>query len=344
MEATPGMTRRGLLWLAAAAPARTAPQPLKGRIAAALRKQLDLIAPPSGEPGRVKGKDAAALLAMSFELVHGLEKRPHYRAAALTLAGRVLREMQAMPAGVLMIKEKRGGAMGGGPPALGWYAGFLGYIFHRAGGRAADLQYLAGVLDRFPWNPEGWWSATVDSSGRSIMPLDKPTPVNKNAGMAMACAMLSEFVRPFDAAISSRLRDKTVRCLERQIFPAQVADGSWHYGLTGRDPNNKDATGYFMLTAGLLIRLSLFAPTFRSPALDRALARAAEYAARTVPGRYDCGDDFKRFSALALLLWHGGRTAEAAKALECTLGHYPYEDRGQEGGKAAIDAATILLL
>jgi hypothetical protein len=344
------MTRRQLLWMAAA-PAAAAEPAVKERVASALRRQLESVAGSEVNPPRIKGKDAAALLAMGFDAMHGLEGNASFARAAVSLSDGVLEGMRATPTGVMMIKEKRGGAMGGGPPALGWCATALGLVYRRSGGRGGDLRYLAGVIDRFPWNPEGWWSASVEIDGRSVMPLDKPTPVNKNAAMAMACAVLGDCVRTLEPALSTRLHTKASTCLERQIYPAQQPDGYWHYGLTGRDPNNKDSLGYFMLTAGLLVRLSLFAPSFRTPGLKRALGRAEEFAERRIlpmlggsgAERYDCQADLKRASQLAVLLWHGGYGPQTAKALDCWLRNYPYSDRGQEGGKSASDAAAMLL-
>src|SRR5207244_3808504 len=162
-----------------------------------------------------------------FEMMNEASSEARYRRAALQLADRVLAAMKKMPVGVLAIKEKEKPGekvMGGGPPALGWYAAALGHVYRRAGGRGDDILYVAGVLDRFAWNPKGWWAATVDvKDGHSPLPLDKPSPVNKNCGMALAAATLSEAVKGLDAKLSESLRAKTLRCLHEQIFPAQLS-------------------------------------------------------------------------------------------------------------------------
>ena len=57
--------------------------------------------------------------------------------------------------------------------------------------------------------------------------------INKNAGMALAAGVLSEWVREIDPALSARLKAKVEKCVDRQIIPAQEPDGFWHYGLSG---------------------------------------------------------------------------------------------------------------
>lgn len=353
------MTRRHLLCLGAAAvAARAQSADLQARAAAVLRKQRDSLIDADGAVVRLKGKAADGLMAACFEMTG-------YRPAALVCADRVLGAMKKMPAGVLAIKEKEKPGekvMGGGPPALGWYAAALGHVYRRAGGRKNDILYVAQVLDRFAWNPKGWWAATVDvTDGHSPVPLDHASPINKNCAMAMACATLSEAVRTLDAGLAGSLREKTVRCLREQIFPAQTSDGFWHYGLTGNDPNNKDVHGYFMLTIELLVGLKRFAPSFRDTGLDQALARAEGYAAKNIapctdpysgrmaavktkstPAHYDVAADPKRGYMLSVALVDGNYEEQAAKIVANALEHFPAGDRGQDGAHCSYALALIL--
>ena len=357
--------REFLSTLAATLAAAPAPG-LKAQTAAALRKHLDLLLAPDGAPVALKGKAADALTAMCFEILHGFGGDGRHRHAALTLADRVLRNMRAMPAGVLAIKEKgESHTMGGGPPALGWYASILGYLYHLAGGRDADLLYLAGVIDRYPWNPGGWWAHTVDvRDGRPIGPLDKPSQINKSAAIAMAAAALGEYAAPLDAKLSASLRAKTRTCLDRHIIPAQESDGYWHYSGEKQDPKNKDVLGYFVLSTELLIWLARFAPAYRDAALARAIAKAEEFASRNIapvtdpftgsgisrwttpstPAHYNVAEEPKRGFALGVVLVDGGYSEQAEKIVVRALDHFPYGDRGQEAAKCAHDLATIVSL
>jgi hypothetical protein len=352
------VTRREFLWMAAAIPARAQTADLKVRMAAVLRKHLDSLLSPDGSVARLKGKAADGMMAACFEIAHETFGEARYHAAALQLADRVLAGMRKMPVGVLAIKEKdKPGdkVMGGGPPALGWYAAALGHVCNRP----EDLRYVAGVLDRFAWNPKGWWAATVDvKDGHSPLPMDKPSPVNKNAGMALACATLSEAAKDTDAQLAASLREKTLRCLHDHILPAQLPDGFWHYGLTGRDPNNKDVHGYFLLTTELLIALTEFAPSFRDAALEKAIAKAEAYAAKNIapntdpytgkaaapktastPAHYDVAADPKRGYMLSVALVHGKYNDQAEKIAGNALDHFPSGDRGQDGAHCAYAMA-----
>jgi hypothetical protein len=338
---------------------------LKTPAAAALRKHLDLVLAPDGAPVALNGKAAEALTAMCFEILYGVSGDPAHRRVAMILADRVLHNMKAMPVGVLAIKEKgEAGTMGGGPPALGWYASILGYLYHRAG-READVVYLAGVLDRYPWNPGGWWPASVDvRDGRPLIPIEKPSQINKCAAMAMACGALGEYVQPLDAKVAASLRMKTAKCLTAHIIPAQESDGFWHYGGEARDPKNKDVLGYFVLSIELLIWLVHFAPSYRSATLDRAIAKAEEFAARNIapvtdpftgsslsrwttaatPAHYDIAEEPKRGFALGVALLHGGYREQAEKIIGYALDHLRYGNRGEEAAKCAHDLATIVTL
>jgi hypothetical protein len=355
------VTRRELLWMAAAVPARAENAELKTRIAVVLRKHLDSLLSTDGSAAHLKGKAADGMMAACFEMAHETFGDGRYHAAALQLADRVLAGMRKMPVGVLAIKEKdKPGdkVMGGGPPALGWYAAALGKVCKRA----EDLRYVAGVLDRFAWNPKGWWAATVDvKDGHSPLPMDKPSPVNKNAGMALACATVSEAVKALDAKQSESLRQKTLRCLHEQILPAQLPDGFWHYGLTAHDPGNKDVHGYFMLTTELLIALTKFAPSFQDAALEKAIAKAEAYAAKNIapntdpyagdaaapktastPAHYNVAADPKRGYMLSVALVHGKYKDQAEKIAGHALDNFPSGDRGQDGAHCAYALSLCL--
>jgi hypothetical protein len=318
---------------------------LRNRMTAVLRKHVDSLIAADGSVAGIKGKDAESLVAMSMEVAHGVSGESRYRRAAVQLSDRVLKRMRSTAFGVLPIKEKGPEKfIGGGPPALGWYAGCLGYVYHQAGGRAGELGYLAGVLDRFPWNPEGFWANTIDVATGKPKVLDRPTPMNKNAAMAMACAALSEYVRKQDAPMAERLRSKAASCLHGRILPAQQPDGYWHYGLTGRDPAGKEVLGYFMLGAGLLVRLRVLAPSFRTAELDRALNKAAEFAAKKIgPARFDVADEPKRGFDLAMLLVDADYGEAAEKIMNHALDHFPYGNRGQDGARCVNSLAALLL-
>ena len=340
---SPSIPRRAFLWLPAVATADTG---ITARATAAVRRHLNLLLDASGNPVTIKGKDAAALISISFEILHASTGDARYRRAAVELAGRVLAAMRATPTGVLPIKEKERGEktfVGGGPPALGWYAACLAWVLDRAGGREADIEYVAQVVDRFPWNPDGWWANTIEAATGRPDVLDRPTPVNKNASMVMAAAVLSEALPPAGAALAARLRAKGLTCLRRRILPAQMSDGYWHYGLTGNDPKNKEVLGYFMLSAGLLIRVRKLAPSFRDAALDAALDRAAQFAVSRIAGRFDAATDPRRVFDLILLLADTGRTAQAASILDASFDQFPYGNAGQDGGRCACDLATLLV-
>ena len=124
----------------------------------------------------MKGKTSEGNGALAFYLMFEITGEQKFRKAALTLADQVLKDMRATKHGVLPIKEKDkpGGEkiIGGGPPALGAYASGVAYILHKEGGRNDDLKYIATVLDRYPWNEEGWWASTIDVDDRRIETAD----------------------------------------------------------------------------------------------------------------------------------------------------------------------------
>ena len=65
------------------------------------------------------------MTALAFYQMYELTGNPNYRAAAVALADRIVKDMKATKHGVLYIKEKDSGGGesigGGGPPAFGWY-------------------------------------------------------------------------------------------------------------------------------------------------------------------------------------------------------------------------------
>src|SRR6266853_2618171 len=259
----------------------------KSRLAVATTKHLNLLLDADGAVGSLKGKTAEGQEALAFYLMFEITGDQRFRRAALTLCDRVLKDMRETKFGVLAIKEKEkaGGdkIMGGGPPALGFYTANAAYILHKEGGRDDDRKYIARVLDQYPCNEKGWWSADIDvATGESKVPLSKPSIINKSASIAMAAGALSEYLREIDPALSTRLKEKTDTFIYRQLIPAQLDDGFWHYSLGENDPKNKDILGYFMLTTQVLMELQHFNPAYREPKLDAALAKAQAFAAKCI--------------------------------------------------------------
>jgi hypothetical protein len=342
-------------------------QAFKARLLAATTRHLNLLLGADGSVVSLKGKTAAAQEAMAFHLLFELTGDQKYRRAALTLADRILQDMRATKFGVLPIKEKDkpGGAviLGGGPPALGFYTSRTAYVLHQAGGRNNDLKYLASVLDQFPWNEDGWWSADIDvKTGESKVPLTKPSPINKNAAVAMAAGIVGEYVREIDPPLAARLKQKADKCISTQIIPAQEADGFWHYGLTGNDPKNKDVLGYFMLTTHVLMELQKLNPAYREARLNSAVHKAQAFALRCIapmtapnngpacrehatpatPSHYTLEDDFKRGFELGFILIGSGNMSEGLKIMDASMRHFPFDDAGQGGARAGEFSALVL--
>lgn len=358
----------GATLLLAAEPGRGADlAAFQSRLTAATTKHLHLLLNTDGSVRELKGKTAEGQEAFAFYLMFELTREPKFRAAALSLADRVLRDMRATKFGVLAIKEKEKGDyekfMGGGPPAFGFYTANVAYILHREGGRADDLKYLATVLDRFPWNEKGWWSQDIDvETGESKVPLSKPSIINKSATVAMAVGMVGEFVRDIDPALAARLRQKADTCIYQQIIPAQQEDGYWHYSLLEKDPKGKDVLGYFMLTTHVLMELQHFVPAYREPKLDAALRKAQAFALKNIapmtdpnpgpasreratpgtPSHYSLAKESKRGFELGAILLGAGEYDEGIKIMDAAIQHFPYGDAGQDGAHAAAPAAVIL--
>lgn len=339
----------------------------RSRLLAATTRHADRLLRPDGSVVALKGKAADGDEALAFYRLFEATGDPRYRAAALALAGRILGAMRATKFGVLEIKEKEKGdgetIAGGGPPAMGFYVSAVACILHREGGRADDLRYLAGVIDRFPWNESGWWASTIDvKTGESKLPMSKPAIINKTASVAMAAGLLSEAVRGLDPELSARLRRKVDRCVYDQILPAQLADGFWHYSLTENDPKNKDVLGYFMLTTHVLRELQAFNPAYREPRLDAALRRAQDFALRCIapmtdpnrgppcaahatagtPRHYSLAEEPKRGFQLGAVLLGGGHHDAGIKIMDAALAHFPHGNAGMDGAHAAGPSAAIL--
>ncbi len=353
-----------------AAPAMNRPESLtafKAQLQTTLTRHLNTLLRDDGSLRAFKGKTSEGNGALSFYLMYEATGEQKYRKAALTLANQVLKDMRATKFGVLPIKEKEkaGGTtiIGGGPPALGAYASSVAYVLHKDGGRIDDLLYVATVLDRFPWNESGWWASTIDiKTGESKEPMSKPSIINKTAAIAMAAGTLSAYVRDIDPALSARLKQKTDTCIYRQILPAQLADGFWHYSLTGNDPNDKDVLGYFMLTTTELMNLQRFNPAYRDERLTAAIRRAQafaltriapmtepnpgpagkDHATRGTPSHYSLSEDLKRSFQLGHVLFGGGYRDEGMKIMNAALAHFPIGNAGQDGGHAAEPSALIL--
>ena len=339
----------------------------KSRLLEATTRHLNLLLTADGEVVSLKGKTGEGEAAFAFYLTFEAAGDQRYRRAALTLADRVLKNMRATKFGVLPIKEKEKPdgktILGGGPPALGFYTANVAYILHQEGGRNDDLIYLAKVIDAYPWNTNGWWSADIDvKTGESKNPMSKPSPNNKTAAVAMAAGMLSEALRSIDSELAARLKQKTDQCLYHQVIPAQAEDGFWHYSLSGNDPKDKDILGYFMLTTQVLMELQRFNPAYCEPKLDAAIQKAQIFALNCIapmtdpntnvacathttpstPRHYTLTDEPKRGFELGLILIGGGHFDEGIKIMDASLTHFPFGNTGQSGAHAAAPAAVIL--
>ena len=341
----------------------------KSRLLTATKRHLNMLLGDDGSVASLKGKGGDGEEALAYYRVFEITGDQRFRKAALSLADRVLKDMRATKFGVLPIKEKEkpGGEtiIGGGPPAMGFYVASVACILHREGGRADDLKYLAGVLDRFPWNDGGWWASTIDvKTGESKLPMDKPSIINKTASVAMAAGMLSEAMREIDPELSARLKQKTDKCVYGQIIPAQLEDGFWHYSLGENDPKNKDILGYFMLTTHVLMELQHFNPAYREPKLDAAIHKAQAFALKCIapmtdpntgpacaahstpstPKHYVLADEPKRGFQLGLILMGAGELGEGIKIMDASLKHFDFGNAGMDGVHAAAPSAAILTL
>jgi hypothetical protein len=342
-------------------------QAFKATLQTTLNRHLNQLLGDDGSVASLKGKTAEGNSALAFYLMFEVTGEQKCRKAALALADQVLKDMRATKFGVLPIKEKDkpGGEkiVGGGPPALGSYASAVAYILHKEGGRNEDLKYIATVLDRFPWNEEGWWASTIDvATGESKLPMTKPTIINKTAAIAMAAGIVSAYVSDIDTELSARLKHKTDKCIYSQIIPAQEADGFWHYSLSDNDPQDKDVLGYFMLTTKELMDLQKFNPAYREEKLNAALHKAqafalkciapmtdpntgapcGEHATRGTPSHYSLKVDSKRSFQLGLILIGAGHQDEGIKIMNAALDHFPVGNGGQDGAHAAEPSALIL--
>jgi hypothetical protein len=341
----------------------------RARLIAAETKHLDALLAPDGKVADLKGKSTVSMTALSYYLMFEMNANPKYRTAAVELADRTLKDMKAAKFGVLYIKEKEraGGEKfaGGGPPAFGWYCAALGYIYSKEGGRNDDLKYIATILDKFPWNDQGWWSADIDvNTGVSKQPMTKPSPINKNASIVLASAMMSQLLKDIDPDMSTRLKHKADQCLYKQILPAQQPDGFWHYGLTEKDPENKDILGYFMVTSEALIQLPQFTDSYRDPAFNAAVDKAGVFALREIasltepnkgtpnlkrttqstPPHYSFPGELKRGFQLGPILLGSGEYDEAVKIIDQAVKYFPYGNVGEDGAHAAGPTARMILM
>jgi hypothetical protein len=348
-------------------PPKAAVEAFRTRLLAATTRHLDLLLAPDGSVDSLKGKTADGQEALAFYLMFEITSEQKYRRGALSLADRVLKDMRETKFGVLAIKEKEKpdgeSFMGGGPPAFGFYTANVAYLLDEEGGRNDDLKYIATVLDQYPWNEGGWWSADIDvKTGESKVPMSKPSPINKTASVAMAAGMVSEYVRGIDAELSARLKHKADKCIYEQIIPAQEVDGFWHYSLSGNDPKNKDILGYFMLTTQVLMELQRTNRSYREPKLTAAVQKAQalalkciapmtdpnqglacpEHATSSTPRHYSLGDEPKRGFQLGLILIGAGTFDEGIKIMDASMQHFPFGDAGQEGARSAEVSAIIL--
>lgn len=339
----------------------------QSKLRAATLKHLDLLLSDDGSVGAMKGKTSAGQEAFAFYLIFERTGNPKYRAAAVALADRILKDMRATKFGVLPIKEKEkpGGdtIMGGGPPAFGFYTSRVAYILAKEGGRNDDLKYVATAVDQYPWNEGGWWSADIDvKTGDSKVPLSKPSPINKTASVAMAAGIISELIKEIDPALSAKLKQKADKCIYSQVIPAQEADGFWHYSLSGKDPKNKDILGYFMLTTEVLMELQRFNAAYREPKLNEALHKAQDFALKCIapmtdpftgppcrvhstpstPSHYSFADESKRGFELGIILLEAGHLEAGMAITDASVKHFPYGNAGEDGAHAAEPLAIYL--
>ena len=339
----------------------------KARLLAATTRHLNSLLGEDGSVVSLKGKTGEGEVALAFYQTFEVTGDQRYRRAALTLADRVLKNMRGTKFGVLPIKEKEKSdgkkIVGGGPPALGFYTANIAYILHQEGGRKDDLIYLAKVIDAYPWNTNGWWSADIDvKTGESKNPMSKPSPNNKTAAVAMAAGMLSEALRSIDPELSGRLKQKADQCIYHQVLPAQLEDGFWHYSLSGNDPKDKDILGYFMLTTRVLMELQHFNPVYREPKLDAAIHQAQAFARKCIapmtdpntnvacaahtttstPHHYTLADESKRGFELGQILIGAGHLDEGIKIMDASLPYFPFANTGQDGAHAVAPSAAIL--
>ncbi|HEY2413053.1 MAG TPA: hypothetical protein VGI40_12460 [Pirellulaceae bacterium] len=342
-------------------------QALEAKLQATLTRHLNKLLSDDGSVVSLKGKTADGSGALAFYLTFEITGEQKFRQAALSLADQVLKDMRATKFGVLPIKEKEkpGGEKitGGGPPALGAYTASVAYILHKEGGRSDDLRYVATVLDRYPWNEDGWWASTIDvATGESKLPMTKPSIINKTAAIAMAAGIVSPYLRDIDLEMSARLKQRADKCIYGQIIPAQEPDGFWHYSLSDNDPMDKDVLGYFMLTTKELMDLQKFNPAYREEKLATAVQKAQAFAlqciapmtdpnsgppcpqhtTRGTPSHYSLQEDSKRGFQLGLILIGGGHTEEGIKIITAALNHFPIGNAGQDGAHAAEPSALIL--
>lgn len=361
-----------LLFFALAAPAFAQSQDLAGfrsRLMTATTKHLDLLLDANGNVAELKGKSSETMTASAYYLMYERTGNPKYRAAAVQLAGRIGKSMKATKFGVLYIKEKDKGEgkviPGGGPPAFGWYVATTAWIYGREGGHEAELRYIAKVLDEFPWNEQGWWSADIDvRTGESKQPMTKESPINKNAAMVVAAYRVSEAMSKIDPALSRRLKAKADQCLYRKILPLQEPDGYWHYGMNGNDPKNKDILGYFMVTMDALIQVRHFSGFAVTPDFTASMARAAGFAGGCIapmtdpnkgagckerstpntPAHYDVAEDPRRGFQLGLTLIGSGNYKQGIPIVDETLKNFPYGNAGSDGSHAVHPCSLMLAL
>jgi hypothetical protein len=341
----------------------------RSRLLAATTKHLDLLLSAESKVVELKGKGADGMTALAFYQVYELTGNPKYRAAAVELAGRIVRDMKATKHGVLYIKEKGAGDEaidGGGPPAFGWYTAAAAYIYHKEGGKDEEIKYLATVIDRYPWNEEGWWANAVDiKTGQPKVPLTKAGAINKSAAMAMCAGMAAEYVKDLDPALSARLKAKADKCVYKRILPAQESDGFWHYGFKGTDPKNKDVLGYFMVTTHALTQLQSCTKSYSDHTLQAALDKAYTFASTTIapmtdpnpgparpskratagtPAHYKLAEEPKRGFQLGVLLFAGKHYADGVPIMDSALKHFSKGNARMDGAHAAGPSALMLTL
>jgi len=306
----------------------------------AITGHLHQLLTPDGKAPELKGTSTIVRTAFAFCLLGEHSGDTRYIAAGRDLADGVLHEMRATKFGVLPADQatEADDAPGGGPPALGEYVADLAYIYRYEDKREADLKYLGNVIDQYPWNEDGWWAADVDAAtGKPESPPATPSPIYKNASLILAADILATALKDIDAPLAARLKAKADKCLDRKILPAQKRDGSWPYGLAGKDPADKDIVGYFLLTNRFLMELQHF--FVYDTRLESAVERSGVFASKHLAP--DPKQPRRGFQ-VAILLAATGQTAACLKTIDTTLPQLPTGDTGPEGARAIESCALVL--
>lgn len=339
------------------------------RLSTKLRSHLDYLVN-NNLVDNLDGKSTDGMMALAYYLTYERTGVTSYKTAAVQLADQILSEMRNTPTGVISIKVVDGVEYGG-PPSFAWYTAYAAYVLNKVGGRTADLLYIANSVNNYYWYGDlypgqDWWASDVQVENGQPDPTEdptKPTPINKNASMAMAAAMLSSYVAGIDSTLSAKLKSKADASIYNEIIPAQEADGFWHYNLDGNDPNDKDVLGYFMLTTTALVNAKKFTTYYNNPTFDTALNKAYAFALSDIapmtdpntgpqsdratagtPTHYSPGADITRGFQLGTVLFAGQNYDAGVPIIDLWMQSYPNTNTGADGGDVSRASALMLYL